>query len=72
MERKYSEIIDKEWGEITKLRQQNKAITAIQEIHSEVKRDLKVYIYIKKNNKSILLEEGKNRVKGTEIETRNY
>ena len=47
MERKYREIIDKEWRALIKL-QQNKTITAIQEILSEVKRDLKVYIYIKK------------------------
>lgn len=45
MESKYREIIDKEWREIIQLRQQNKAITAIQEIHSEVKRDVKVYIF---------------------------
>ena len=48
MERKYREIIDKEWREIIKLRQQNKTIIAIEEIHSEVKKDLKVYIYIKR------------------------
>ena len=48
MERKYREIIDKERREIIKLRQQNKTIIAIEEIHSEVKKDLKVYIYIKR------------------------
>ena len=67
MERKYREIIDKEWREIIKLRQQNKTITAIQEIHSEVKRDLKVYIYIKRKTIKVFYWK-KERIEGKEQE----
>ena len=65
MERKYREIIDKEWRALIKL-QQNKTITAMQEILSEVERDLKVYIYIKKTIKVFYLK--KERIEWKEQE----